>query len=120
MNNDNLVKHVGDKAPTEAVCPANTSNAPDVKEQACSPATIQTSDPVVQCDDGVTFWLIQDKKDTQRNVWVSGVRGLCDTPEMAIKLARSCQECLEGEWNIIKFNTLEEWRNERTRQRLLH
>lgn len=119
-NHDNHAKRVADKVPTEVVCPANTSNAPDAKAQGCNPATIQPSDPVVQSCDGATYWHLQDKNNPKRNVWVSGIRGLCDTPDRALAVAQDCKECLDGEWNIIQFNTLEELNYERTRQCLLH
>ena len=63
--------------------------------------------------DGVTYWQIQDKQDPKRNVWVSGEKGLCDTPERAMKLAQGCDECLEGEWDIIGHKTEESWQNAR-------
>lgn len=40
--------------------------------------------------DGVTYWQIRHKQDPKRNVWVSGCKGLCDTPEIAMKIAQDC------------------------------
>lgn len=69
--------------------------------------------------DGVTYWQIRHKQDPKRNVWVSGLTGLCDTPETAMKMAQGCKECLEGDWDIIHHKTEESWQNER-RQSVLH
>lgn len=63
--------------------------------------------------DGITYWQIRHKQDPKRNVWVSGLKGLCDTPEAAMKMAQSCKECLEGDWDIINCQTEENWQNAR-------
>lgn len=52
-----------------------------------------------------TFWQIRHKTDHSRNVWVSGVIGLCDLPEGAMNLAVGCEEIVEedrGNWDIIQ------------------
>ena len=58
------------------------------------------------------YWQIQHKENPTRNVWVSGVSGLCPTPEKAIGLAIYCKEIAEEDrnnWTIIQLATLEEW-----------
>lgn len=58
-----------------------------------------------------TYWQIRHKADHSRNVWVSGVTGLCDLPEGAMKLAVGCKEiALEdaGNWDIIQCPSWED------------
>jgi len=56
-------------------------------------------------------WHIKHKTDPKLHVWVSGYASLCETPELAIKLAQSCQECENAEeWDVIACSAdFDEW-----------